>query len=239
VSGTAPEGWAGELPPVRRVRWSSAFRIIPTRFPPIALFERIADPAEWEVLAEIEALTNPRVRDEIGEIAAVPAAERVGGPGASWVMGAFAHPRPSRFSAGRRGVYYCANRRPTAIAETCWHMERFYAATREAALDVDMRVLVGAVDERCHDLRGGEATFRSCLAPDDYGPSQALGDALRRVGSRGIVYPSVRDPGGQCLGAFTPQAVGLPEPASVLRYHWNGARIDRVFDFAAEQWLDR
>lgn len=227
------------LPPVRRVRWAQAFRIIPTRFPPVPLFERIGDPAEWEVLAEIEGLTNPRIREEIGEIASVPAADRVSGPGASWVMGAFAHKRPSRFSDGTFGVYYCANRRPTCVAETCWHMERFYAATREAPLDVDMRVLVGTVDDRFHDLRGGGARWREELAPEDHAAGQGLGRRLRAVQSRGVVYPSVRDPEGQCLGAFSPRAVGLPAPTGALRYHWNGARIDRVFDFPTEHWLAR
>src|SRR5690606_25270720 len=69
-------------PPVRRVRWHEAHRILPSRYPPIQLFERLTDdPAEWEILAEIESLTNPRVRDEIGEIRLVAPAERVSGPG--------------------------------------------------------------------------------------------------------------------------------------------------------------
>lgn len=222
------------LPPVHRVRWRQAFRILPTRFPPVALFERIGDPAEWEVLAEIEALTNPRIRDEIGEIACVPPGERIAGPGASWVMGAFAHRRPSRFSDGTHGVYYCASRRATAIAETRWHMGRFYAATREGPLDVEMRVLVGSVDDRFHDLRGGG--FRAALSPGDHAAGQALGRRLRAAGSRGVVYPSVREAGGQCVGAFTPRAVGVPKVATVLRYHWDGTRIDSVFDYATETW---
>lgn len=225
------------LPPVRRVRWDEAFRIIPTRFPPVALFERLGDPATWEVLAEVEALTNPRIRDEIGDIAHVPVAERVSGPGASWVMGAFVHRRPSRFGDGVHGVYYCADRQATAVAETRWHLGRFYAATAEPPLDVELRVLVGKVDERFHDLRHGPA-WRRALRPDDYGASQALGRRLRAAGSRGVVYPSVRLPGGQCIGAFSPRAVGCPRPAGVLRYHWNGGRIDRVFDYRTETWTE-
>ena len=221
------------------MRWAEAFRLIPTRFPPVSLFERVGDPAEWEVLAEIESLTNARIRHEVGDIGAVPVAERISGPGASWVMGAFAHPRPSRFTDGSYGVYYCASKRSTAIAETSWHMERFLGSTREAATAVDLRVLVGRVDGAFHDLRGVAAKWRAVLRPDDYTASQRCGRELKAAGSRGVVYPSVREAGGQCLGAFTPKAVGIPREASVLRYQWNGSRIDRVFDFAAEQWLDR
>jgi RES domain-containing protein len=225
------------IPPLRRVRWREATRILPTRYPPVPLFERLGDPATWAVLAEVEALTNPRIREEVGSIAHVPVAERVAGPGASWVMGAFAHRRPSRFSDGSHGVYYCADHEATAIAETRWHLGRFYAATLEPPLDVEMRVLVGSIDDRFHDLRRS-GKWRAALHPDDYTAGQLLGRNLRELGSRGVVYPSVRHAGGQCVGAFTPRAVGLPRQAGVLRYHWNGTRIDRVFDYRAETWTE-
>jgi hypothetical protein len=43
-----------EPPPERRIRWPAAHRILPSRYPPIQLFERLTgDPAEWEILAVI------------------------------------------------------------------------------------------------------------------------------------------------------------------------------------------
>ena len=88
-------------PPKRRIRWASSYRVINARFPPIDLFERIADPDDWESLIELEMLTNPRVRQEAGEISLVPPDDRVSGAGASWVMAPFTHIGwPSRFSDG-------------------------------------------------------------------------------------------------------------------------------------------
>ncbi|HEX8777609.1 MAG TPA: RES domain-containing protein, partial [Rhodanobacter sp.] len=55
-----------DLPPVRRVRWSHAYRIVPSRFPPVGVYDRIADPADLDALFAIEALTNPRLREEAG-----------------------------------------------------------------------------------------------------------------------------------------------------------------------------
>ena len=46
------------------------------------------DPAVWEALIAAEQLVNPRVRDDVGEIALVPPAERISGPGTSFVMAA-------------------------------------------------------------------------------------------------------------------------------------------------------
>jgi hypothetical protein len=96
---------------VTRVRWREAWRIIASRYPPIALFERLSDnPAVWDVLTELEQATNPRLRDEAGEIALVPPERRVTGPNASWVMAPFTHVNRngSRFSDGSYGVYYAA-----------------------------------------------------------------------------------------------------------------------------------
>lgn len=223
------------LPPISRVRWPKAHRIVASRYPPIQLFERLTDdPAEWELLAEIESLTNPRVRDELGEIHLVPPEERVSGPGASWVMAAFTHvnPRGSRFSDGSYGVYYAARELETAIAETTFHMGRFYAQTADPPHAEDMRVLTGRIDARLHDLRGDAPAWRSCLDPEDYTASRAL----RAAGSNGLAYPSVRRRAGACVGAFRPKAVGLPVQDRHLQYYWDGARISRYFDYATERW---
>lgn len=106
-------------PPIRRVRWTSATRVIASKFPPIHLYERVSpDPAVWDALIAAEMLTNPRLRDEAGEIRLVPPEERVTGPGATYVMAPFTHvnPRGSRFSDGAYGVYYAAADLETAVA---------------------------------------------------------------------------------------------------------------------------
>jgi hypothetical protein len=227
-------------PPLRRLRWPAAQRILPSRYPPIQLFERLTeDPGEWELLADVESLTNPRIRDEIGEIRLVPAEERVSGPGASWVMAPFTHvnPRGSRFSDGSYGVYYAARELPTAIAETVFHMGRFYGATGDPPHAEDMRVLSGRIGALFHDIRGDDPQWAPLLDPDSYVASREFGRQRRAQGSNGIVYPSVRRVGGQCVGALRPKAVGLPIQGRHLQYHWDGARISRYFDYAEERWV--
>src|SRR5579872_1470221 len=64
------------------VLWLPCFRVIPSRYPTIHLFERVAENTDWDALYWIESLTNPRLRDEIGDIELVPREERVFGPGA-------------------------------------------------------------------------------------------------------------------------------------------------------------
>lgn len=226
-------------PPTARVVWRRTYRVIAARYPPVALFERVAGPSDWEALLDVESLTNDRIRDELGEIRLVAPEERVSGPGAGWVMGAFTHIGwPSRFSDGSYGVYYTARTRTCAVAETVHHTGRFLAATGEPPCELDMRVLVAGVDAVLHDLRGAAPRFRRLYDPDDYTASQAFGRELRARGSSGIVYRSVRHPEGECVAAFRPRVVHpLPRGDAHWQYHWNGERIDRYYDYAEDRWI--
>ncbi len=89
----------------------------------------------------VEALTNSRLRDAVGDITLVPKSERVTGVGASWLMAPFTHlsPTGARFSTAAFGAYYAAFELDTAITETVYHRERFLRATDEAPIEIDMR----------------------------------------------------------------------------------------------------
>jgi hypothetical protein len=208
-------------------------------YPPIDLFEDIADPADWELIGSAEAKTNPRVRNEAGQIALVPPTRRVSGRGASWVMAPFTHvsrDRPTRFSAGDYGVYYCGDSFEVALAETIHHFERAMRATREPKVIADYRELVGGVKLRAHDIRNAQP-FQACLDPDDYAAGQALGRRLRdQENSDGILYPSVRAPAGQALAVFWPDRVSIPTQARHLAYRWDGQRCDAYFVYGQERW---
>lgn len=218
--------------PVTPVAWNGAVRIIRSAWPPIDLFEDIADPADWPLLIAAEQKTNPRLMESIGTLDLVPPARRVSGPGASYLMAPFthiSHDRPSRFSDGGYGVLYIGDRFETALFETAFHHARFMAATGEApGWTSQFREIVLDVSAPLHDLRG--SGHDDVLAPDDYGAAQVLGARLRASGSEGIVYPSVRRPGGTCVGLFHPDLARNPVQGRHLDYHWDGTRIDMVRD---------
>lgn len=226
---------------VAEVDWLQARRIIASRYPPIDLFERVSDdPSVWDVLIELEQLTNPRVRQEVGAISLVPPERRVSGPNASWVMAAFTHlnPKGSRFSDGSFGVYYAADRLETAIRETIHHFARFAADSSDPPRREAMRVLVGTVACTFHDLMMLPDDERArVLDRDSYAAGQALARRLRDNGSNGLVYPSVRDPNGRCVAAFWPDVVGIPHQERHLQYEWDGAAIRRYFDFSTDEWV--
>ena len=223
----------------RRVRWQATYRLVPTRYPPINLFERIADPGDWEALYELESLTNPRLRDEVGSISLVPKERRVAGPGASIVMAPFTHAsplRPTRFTDGTYGVYYAGHHFETALREVAFHMERFHAATADPPLTESYRSYRGKIDKAMHDITDG--TWRHLLSPDieNYERPQTFAKALRENGSNGLVYPSVRHPKGQCIAAFWPDVVSIPVQERHIELKWDGTRLSEWFDYETNVW---
>jgi hypothetical protein len=116
------------------------------------------------------------------------------------------------------------------------HRAVFLRRTAEPAIDLDLRLIAANVEAELHDLRTpaseqpAEGTYASVLDPDDYGPSQRLGIALRRAGSWGISYPSVRDAGGECVAIFRPRALRHARSALHIALHWDGERITHWFE---------
>ncbi len=214
--------------------WTPGYRIVRTIYPPIDLFEDIASPADWDLLVSAEAKLNPRLRDAVGNLALVPAGRRVRGPTASIAMGAFTHvsrDRPSRFSDGAFGIWYCGGRLEVALAETAHHFQRFMAATREPAADADFRLLT------CTVAGEVDTAPAACLAADDWAPGQIFGRETRASGLDGIVYKSVRYPPGDALALFWPNCLTLPiaQPEQ-YRYRWNGARMTQYLRHGATVW---
>jgi RES domain len=226
-------------PAQRRVRWQQACRIVPTRYPAVTLFDRVADAADFDALYALEAMSNERVRDDLGQVERVPRDERVFGPGSGPIMAAFTHVNllGSRFSDGRYGVFYAARERATALAETRHHHGRFLAATRQGALHLPMRLYHVGVDARLHDLvpLGCEAGSAEAALydADDYTAARALGGRLHAQGSAGVVYRSVRHARGQCVGLFRPRGASHCLHAAYLLYAWDGERFTDVYEKTA------
>lgn len=220
------------LPPQHRIRWQRAYRVVPSRFPPVGVFDAIADEKDRDALYRIESLTNPRLSHEGGELANVPKDRRVGGPGSTPLMAAFTHVNPegSRFSDGSYGVLYLAHEFDTAVEETVFHREQFLAATKEPSIDLTMRCYVSGVHGALHDIRGGWKTEHD---PKSYAASRKLGARLRKEDSNGIVYDSVRKPGGECAALFYPDLASPCVQGKHLIYRWDGSKIAQVLEVSA------
>lgn len=214
-----------------QIDWHPAFRIIPTRFPAINLFDRVASPEDFDALYLVEAMTNDRLRDELGEIELVPKNERLFGAGSGPIMASFTHLNPlgSRFSDGSYGVFYAAKEKTTAVAETIFHQSIFLRATNEEPIQLQMRVYhveVSGLFQDLHDIDRADPVY----APDSYSASRALAKKLREEGAIGIRYASVRDSAGQCIAAFKTLPLSYCRHAGHMLYQWDGKAISAIFE---------
>lgn len=218
--------------PIAKVEWRPCFRIVPSRFPPINLFEAVADPADLAAVFQIEAMTNDRLREEAGDIRLVAPEDRVSGPGSTPIMAAFTHLNPDgdRFTNGTYGVFYAGRTIETAIAETRYHRVRFLQATSEPAQEIDMRVYAVDLDAELHDIRAKRESHAAYYHPSNYTVSQELALKLRENGSNGIVYASVRDDGGECAAAFRPRLLSNCRQERHLCYVWDGKAISTIYE---------
>jgi hypothetical protein len=213
----------------RRVNWLDYYRIIPSVYPPINFFENFIAPEDMEIAWYIESFTNDRLREQVGDLLLVRREDRICGKGSSVIMAAFTHiGKPSRFSNGSYGVFYAGNSLETAIKETVYHRELFLKATGESAMAITMRVYKGKLRQPFFDIR--DSRFKALHHPVQYQPSQCYGEQLRSRMAWGLLYNSVRNPGGECIAAFRPPAVAVPSQTKHLAYVWNGQKISQVYE---------
>ena len=220
-----------KTPGTVKVSWHNSHRIVRSRFPPIDLFEDIADPADWDAILSAESKTHPRVAESVGMLDLVPENRRVAGEGASWAMAPFVHTsldRPSRFTDGSFGVYYAGDCLEVALFETIHHHQKFMAATDEpAGWTSDFRELVGSVDADLHDIADVEV-FADLFHHEEYTKPQVLAQVLREQSSNGLLYRSVRYPDGMAIALFWPDVAGIPIQGKHFSYYWNGEIVSQV-----------
>lgn len=202
------------------------WRVVPTRHPPIAVFERAARPEDIEDNLRLEMAFSAH-HGEAMRILALLREDWATGPGSGFIMAPFVYPSPSRFTDGSFGVFYAGLEERTAIEEVACHRARFMADTGQGPMGLAHHVLRASVSGELADLRDGRAEWGALLDPDPdrYPPAQAWARERRGEGLDGIAYPSVRRAGGHCAAVFRPRAVQSCRIMKLVHYLWDGVRI--------------
>lgn len=211
-------------------------RLLPATYhKPPALRGLVDSEDELAILAEIEGLTSARLLAERGrnpnldprELAWRRRSRDLRIYGETHVNAAFTYTRAggNRFNSEGRGAWYCAWNGLVSVAEVAWHRTRelgFTGCFVDSARYVELLAdFIGVFDDLT-DEPGHRA-----LNPDPaagYPEGQALAEQLRRDGSLGLIYPSVRAPapGGNCLVCFQPAAVQNVRPGASWDLVWQG-----------------
>jgi hypothetical protein len=185
------------------------FRLIPSRFPPVAVFETVSSADDLAAVMELEGWTNDRLVQE--RLARLSRDQWMYGlPNASIVMASFLHAAPTglRFSGPELlGAWYASEAINTAIIEVSHHLRR--EAHRSGMPEMrghQYRTYSATLEGAYEDIRGLQATRPALYAADDYSASQPFGEDIRRTGD-GIVYDSVRHVGGVNVVAYRPRKI--------------------------------
>ncbi|MEZ4269541.1 MAG: RES family NAD+ phosphorylase [Myxococcota bacterium] len=209
------------------LRRPNTHRLIPSKFlerGDSVLTRLTDDEDDLRALYALEGATNDRLSAESGAALAIGPAELVFGvPNYRVINAAFAHAHPlgSRFNGPERGAWYAAFELRTAQAEVAWHKSVELAEVSWFEQSLSYSELRADFAGPFHDLRG-QPDFADCLAPDSYVASQTLADRLLSEGSLGVVYPSVRRPGGTCLACFRPALVYDVRIEATYVFTWSG-----------------
>ena len=181
-------------------------------------------------LTELEGATNDRLLGESGRLPGISAIELVSGFRLAHIVNAsFTHANPlgGRFNSPGRGAWYAAFEMQTAQTEVAFHkaveLKEIGWKAKETCTYIDYQA---DFRHEFHDICG-DRDFANCLDQNSYSAGQALGLRLLSDGSAGIVYPSVRQKGGVCIGCFRPPLVlNVREGGKVILTFVNAEMID-------------
>jgi hypothetical protein len=183
------------------------FRLIPSRFPPIAAFDTVASPDDLQAVMELEGWTNDRLVVE--RIVRLPRDEWVyGTPNASIVMASFLHAAPSglRFSSAELGAWYSSMAINTAIFEVSHHLRREAHRSGLPEMRGQYRTYSATLDGAYEDIRGQQAARPDLYSLTDFAASAVFGEEIRRTGD-GVIYDSLRHASGVNVVAYRPRKI--------------------------------
>ncbi|MGR9249932.1 RES family NAD+ phosphorylase [Rhizobium leguminosarum] len=185
-----------------------SYRLIPSQFPPIGLFETVTRAADLQAVMELVGWTNDRlVADRIQRL---PEDQWVYGiPNASIVMAAFLHVAPGgmRFNGPDLGAWYAADDLRTAASEVGHHLRREAVARGVATMARTYRSYSANLIGDYLDIRGEQTLRPDVYDGTSYAASQMLGEEVRSSGGAGILYDSVRLRSGLAIVAHRPRNI--------------------------------
>lgn len=205
---------------------SDWYRLIPSRFPPVSIYERVVANDRLAELVEVENLTNPRVRMAKMMANGVQAVDPDSPRLQNWNLAPFTYPQPdgTRYF---RPIYSClqlGDDLQTALAVSVTKREWFLEQTREPAQGLDMRVLKTPVKGRFLDLRH----LPLGLPADE---RWQIGDRAIGADYDGILFRPPERPTASSIGVLKESVLGRSQQTKHFRFQWNGRRISSLYAF--------
>lgn len=210
-------------------------RLIPSKWPTIDIYEKFGSREMQAFAAELETITNPRLAAKAritgGDISADSNSPRL----QNWNHAPFAYPMPEgtySLPAPYSVLELAADERG-ALARAIIRREEFLSRTDEPACGVDMRMITNRVVGKFVDLRA--------LPPETSQTARwMMGQRLYEDGVHGVLFKMAELPGSEFICIFNNEVlVDRGVQGAHFRFRWDGERISRLYDFAADRDIDR
>jgi hypothetical protein len=202
------------------------FRLIPSRFPIIDVYERFGSEELRTAAKELEGLTNPRLAAIANEPAAVSGGNVATHQYQNWNHAPFVYKNPEGtwFAGPSYGVLEVAADHRSALALALLRRETFLSRTDEAPINLEMRMLSTRIIGSFVDLT---ALDRNLSEAERW----AIGQELYDDGAAGVIFQRPHFASQRFLGAFDGSVLGRSVQGSHYKFLWDGKTIKSVYDF--------
>jgi hypothetical protein len=206
--------------------------LIPSRFPPVEVYQRIAGGRD-ELFKAIEEMTNPRVRERDRLTRGLAVVDQDHPRFKNWNHAPFVYPNPegTRFFAADRNVVELAEELQTALAVSIARRETFLRRTAEPQTFLEMRQIIRPV-------RGSYVDATEWDGMDDRKRRLKLGKAAADEGLDGILFRPHERPSARCVVVLKAECLGRPVQGEHFKYIWNGQRISVLYAFGTAKEHD-
>lgn len=203
-------------------------RLIPSRFPPIRVYERIAANDSHDAITSLEILTSPRVRAR-KRLIGIGAVDEASPQIQNWNHAPFTYQNPegSTLFKPTIGVLELFDTLQTALAVSVQRRERFLRSTGMPKMGLDMRVLKTRVAGNFVDLRG-------TALPEERQARWILGDKFYEANIDGVLFDCPARSGSTCLSLLNGSLLNRTMQADHFRFIWNGEIISSLYSFSGE-----
>jgi hypothetical protein len=206
--------------------------LIPSRFPPVAVYERIAEGRD-ELFTAIEEMTNPRVREKERLTRGLAPVDQDQPRFKNWNHAPFVYPNPegSRFYTADRNVVELADELQTALAISIGKRTDFLRRTAEPSTYLEMRQIVRPV-------RGTYLDATSWDGMEDRARRLELGKFAVDEKLDGILFRPDERRSARCVVVLKAECLGRPIQGEHFKYMWNGQAINAFFSFRTDTVYD-
>jgi hypothetical protein len=202
------------------------YQLIPSRFPPVDVYERLESAELRATALELEKRTNPRLT-ALKHVAAAPTpGDKASNQYQNWNHAPFAYKNPegTHFLGPAYGVAEVAVDLTAALLFALRRREEFLGRTNEAPIGQDMRVLCRRVTGKFTDL----TALDPALPQAD---RWKIGHKLFDDGATGIIYRRAGFAEHRFLSVFDGSVLGRALQGAHYRFVWDGKTVKSIYDF--------